>query len=217
MIFIGEIISCNSNTIANNNGKEHANTNFTQASHSKKIKIDEFDKQVLRNNNKGILKIDFDNDTLHIVSDKDLTYEPFGTESSPDSIIRKFPSIFSFRKLNSKGSGLGEKADYALIGKSSHIYLSKITKEEIKEFNGLTDSIMVYKASIKDNISMAYGIKVGMSKDDFLTIILGKHDADLFSKISVVVNGDAAGEILTTYFIFKNEILSEVKMTTPLL
>ncbi|HVW13637.1 MAG TPA: hypothetical protein VHB54_07450 [Mucilaginibacter sp.] len=173
---------------------------------SDSIKTESYFYKVLKDTINGILQVTIKDDTLNIVSDGKLSYQPFDLNTNPKLLEQKYRDVLRLDTNIVKIPALKGKVDYALVGKSSFIYLVRDTDNDFAVLNAI----------IKDAIPLAYNIKVGMSKKEFFDILFKQSRPELLKKIDVVINGDPPGEDLLTYFIFKNQILDKVVMRVPL-
>lgn len=173
--------------------------------------------QLLNKNKIGILKIDFKGDTLKLVSDGDLSWNLFGVNASPKELRKKYLTFSTSRdtmyfdwKTNQKRNGIVLSSNY------SYLIFKKLDKNEINQQIDtehdayVKQEVQLDYGVIKDSITLAYGIKLGMSKIAFFKKISENSEMKDFYKFNVIMNSDPPGENFDVYFNFKNQILSEV-------
>jgi hypothetical protein len=179
-------------------------------------------KKINENNKTGILHVVFDADTMALVSDKDLSWAPFGVDTHPDKIQQKFPSVFN-KKDTMYTDSLTKKKVYGVLLKSqlSNLFFIKSDKPASGEDTDAEvadreyETITLKNAIVKDTIVLAYGVHIGMLKNDFFHTVLGFYDSTLNQRINVVINSDPAGEEIDIRFTFKKGILNEISMQSP--
>lgn len=73
--------------------------------------------------------------------------------------------------------------------------------------------IDVTAANIVDSLRFEYNITIGMSKDDFFSVLSSKSDEYSFEKINFIQSGNTLGDIEQTFY-FKDQKLAEITQKT---
>jgi hypothetical protein len=197
--FLFLMISCNGQV---NNTED---TTAKIKNENKKNDDDQKLKDLIKNNKIGIITLARNNDTLEIISDQKLTWKPLG-ELSVLNLQEANNNIFRVNENTEIDSTYNQKVkSYTLNYKNSFIRM--IRRDGNNE---------LMSARIKDSeINLVYGIKVGISKQEFLKIIFVDPDFEVLKGINVIQNFDPPGETIDETFIFKENILSEIIMRIP--
>jgi hypothetical protein len=201
----------------------NTSTHVTEGISNNALLLDLFVSQSIEKNNIGILMMKFERDTLEFLSDRKLTWTPFGVNTIPRDIKNEFNPVFKEIDTAVINKMTNEEVKGSMLKSSmSSLFFKRLSKKELEaDVNDVEhqddkpDSTQLYFATIRDTISLAYGLKVGMSKKDFFNVILNQYDSLLLNKINVVINSDPRGEEIDVYFIFKEGILKEIRMKSP--
>jgi hypothetical protein len=179
--------------------------------------LDSLSSLLINKNKVGVLKINFNQDTLSLVSDGDLTWNFFGVSATPKELKKKY-TIFSSERDTMFYNTITKKSNSGIIltSSSSYFFFKKLDNQELNQQEdteyqpAMRRDIQLHYAILKDSITLAYGIKLGMSKKEFFNMIFGYYEIDLINRINVIMNSDPAGDELDVYFLFKKEILNEI-------
>lgn len=151
-------------------------------------------------NKVGILKIDFERDTLWLVTDGKLTWDTFAPGNSYDSIKKQFPDLKESDLTASEKTRKLSSFEKALYSDGMFLFFE----------GGKLKGGHVENSSVK----LAYDIQVGMYKSVFFKTLFHEKPElwDKYNKAKVVVNSDPPGEDFDTYFVFKGERLDYIEM-----
>jgi|SRR6218665_531150 len=157
-----------------------------------------------------IRHIDELRDTLEIVSDDNLVWEPFGVEVTLEGLQKRYGNIF---RAEEQG-GVVE-----LYANRNKIVLK--TNEPVENAELLTEyhHTKVPPYSIKEvkistpSIVLLYGIKVGMSKKAFFKML--NVSSDVENRVNVVRFFDPPGDMIEQSYVFKEGKLEIIEMKSP--
>ena len=149
-------------------------------------------------------------DTLEIVSDDDLIWQPFTVELSVEELQKFYGNIF---QVEDQGKVI------KLQGKGNEIVL--ITNKSIENAEKLAEhhhskvsSYSLEKAKISTpSIVLQYGIRVGMSKEAFFEIL--NFSSDVENSVNVVQFFDPPGDMIEQSYVFKDGKLEVIEMKSP--
>jgi hypothetical protein len=145
----------------------------------------------------------FDNgENLSFSSDGELSYAIFGRGNRPKNLQSRYNDLFTIEQVYiKKPEFTQDKLITQLKFKNSFIKLYDNPEEKVTD---------IVSARIADKgITVAYDIKIGMSRSDFFDHIFVDSKNYDFSSVDTVTNGNELGEI-QKFFVFKRNKLKEI-------
>lgn len=148
-------------------------------------------------------------DTLEIVSDGELTWNPFVTCLAADSLQAHYGNVFDVDK-EGISIKLKKGSSFIVIVKNESIE----NAEDYAEHHYTTPpTYKLTEAVIFDSgIQLQHGIKVGMSKKKFFRLLGYRGD---INGINVVQNFDPPGDLIEQTFVFDKDKLLRISMRSP--
>ncbi len=151
-------------------------------------------------------------DTLNIVSDDKLIWNPYNVDSiSVQSLQDKYNNVFEVKSFNNSIINLIKNDNKIIIKKNEII---KEAKNLAEHHHSDIPKYSILKSTLRSPlIELQHGIKVGMDKTDFFKLI--KKYSNLENKISVIVFFDPLGDFIKQTYIFKKNRLIYIQMNKP--
>ena len=146
---------------------------------------------------------DIQNDTFTVVSCSDYVFSPFGTLSNKSqiagSLLKKFTII---NRVDTIDNGVFE---FQILKYDSSKLILFFDHDSFA-----SRSSYVFDGDIKDSdLSLANGIRIGMSKVDFIKLFFEKFPNELLKKYDIIAFESCVQDIRHTY-IFKNGKLETI-------
>lgn len=148
-------------------------------------------------------------DTLEIVSDGELTWNPFVTGLAADSLQAHYGNVFDVDK-EGISIKLKKGSSFIVIVKNESIE----NAEDYAEHHYTTPPTYKLTESVifDSDIQLQHGIKVGMSKKKFFRLLGYRGD---INGINVVQNFDPPGDLIEQTFVFDKDKLLRISMRSP--
>ncbi|MDQ2771777.1 MAG: hypothetical protein M3Y54_14905 [Bacteroidota bacterium] len=175
--------------------------------------------RLMAHRNSAVVSLDHQGDTLKLVWGGQLTWMPFGANSlaALDSTTwRSRPgSMLLYDKLMPvRFTTCGPELELVTAAPNSLPFAISLNSRVL---DSLPRTLL--KARITSpKVQLSYGLRVGMSKQDFLAIFfknLSSDDVSCLNDYHVFINQDPVGEYIIQTFTFAGDELKEIRMQLP--
>jgi len=148
-------------------------------------------------------------DTLEIISDGQLTWNPFAITLAVDSLQKRYGNMFDIEK-EGMTTRLQKGKSFIKVLKTESVE----NAEDLAEYHHtiLSTYKLVDALILDDDIRLQHGIKVGMNKEDFFSLLGYQGDVN---DINIVRNFDPPGDFIEQTFVFREGKLSRIHMQFP--
>jgi hypothetical protein len=148
-------------------------------------------------------------DTLELVSDDIIVWQPFIFELSEDEFQKHYSNVFQVEKKNnivvlqSDGNKINMEVNKPIenVKELAEYHHSEIPSHSIKAAKISTPLI-----------ELQHGIRVGMDKEDFFKMI---NRSGIENKINVVQLFDPPGDLIEQSYVFEDGKLKIIEMKSP--
>lgn len=148
-------------------------------------------------------------DTLEIVSDGELTWNPFVIGLAVDSLQSRYGNLFDLER----------KGNFARL-KKGNTFIEVLKNSPLENAEDLAEhhhsTLPIYRLSkaeiFDDGIQLQHGITVGMNKNEFFRLLGYRGD---INGINVVQNFDPPGDLIEQTFVFDKDKLLRISMRSP--